>query len=125
MEIKVTLLKLTNTLEWIERASAFGEMDIEYRQILRFIAKHNVINQEVCATDIIQNKEIAGSQVTQIRRIKFLKYRGWIKGVPSKQHHKKISLVLTEKGIDDLNFISNMLENELGVKYTELDHFFT
>jgi len=125
MDIKMTLLKVTNTIEWIEKISAFGELDIEYRQILRFIAKHNVMNLEVCATDIIRNKDIAASQVTQVRRIKYLKYRGWIAGMPSQEHHKKIKLVLTEKGVEDLNFISTMLEKELGVVFTQLDHFYT
>lgn len=125
MELKITLLKITNTLEWIEKISAFGELDIASKQILRFIAKHNVMNIEVCATDIIRNNEIPGLQVTQIRRIKFLKYRGWIKGTASAEHHKKIKLVLTDKGIEDMNFISAMLERELGVSYTEHDHFFT
>jgi hypothetical protein len=116
MNLNAMFLNLTDKIDWVVNASAFGELDRESKAILIFIAKRQLDNVEVCATDIIQNQRMPGSPVTLFNRIHRLKRLGWILSEASDQHHRKVRLSLSTLAIENINMISTLLEHELGIK---------
>ncbi|NBW60420.1 MAG: hypothetical protein EBR31_01645 [Methylophilaceae bacterium] len=58
MFLNTTFLRLNDIIDWAVDASVFGELDLESKAIILFIANRQLNNEEVCATDIINNKSM-------------------------------------------------------------------
>lgn len=116
MFLNTTFLRLNDIIDWAVDASVFGELDLESKAIILFIANRQLNNEEVCATDIINNKSMPGSTVTLFKRIHFLKNKGWISSEQSLDHHRKLKLTLSSTAIENINMISNLIEFKLGHK---------
>jgi hypothetical protein len=117
MNINNTFLRLYDSIESAVEASSFGELDLESEGILIFIANRQLKNEEVCASDIINDKSLIGSPVTLFQRIQLLKASDWIISEQSDQHHRKLKLTLSDKAIENINMISAILQNILKAKF--------
>ena len=106
MDIDNTFLKLHEAMESSIETSSFGELDLESQEILIFIAKHQIRDQEVCASDIINDKSLIGSPVTLFQRIQALKKTDWINSEQSMQHHRKLKLSLSNRAIENINLMN-------------------
>ncbi len=118
MNINNTFLRLYDSIESAVEASSFGELDLESQGILIFIANRQLKNEEVCASDIINDKSLIGSPVTLFQRIQLLKASDWIISEQSDQHHRKLKLTLSDKAIENINMISAILQNILKAKFS-------
>lgn len=116
MFLNTTFLRLNDIIDWAVDASVFGELDLESKAIILFIANRQLNNEEVCATDIINYKSMPGSPVTLFKRMHFLKNKGWISSEQSLDHHRKLKLTLSSTAIENINMISNLIEFKLGHK---------
>ncbi len=116
MFLNTTFLQLNNIIDWAVDASGFGELDLESRSVILYIANSEKNLKEVCASDIINNRDIPGSPVTLFKRIHHLRKKGWINSEQSIQHHRKLKLSLSNVAIENLNMVSNLIELKIGIK---------
>jgi len=119
MDINNTFIVLKDAIESAVETSIFGELDLESQGIIIYIAKHQLKNKEVCASDIINDKSLIGSPVTLFQRIQVLKKTNWIISEQSLEHHRKLKLSLSDWAIENINMISTLLRNMLEQKRWE------
>jgi hypothetical protein len=113
LELKNSFLALSNILRAVEGESVFGELDIESRSILTFVATNEAQNVESCVTDITGNASLPGAPATKFKRIQMLRDGGWLKAGASDLHHRRVSLALTRKAKSELDKIASALEVHL------------
>ena len=114
MELKNTLFALSNILDAAEGQSGLASLDIESKAILKFVGANARHGQEICIKDITQNAALPGSPVTLMKRIQRLTHDGWLVQGSSAYHHRRITLQLSAHAAQELNAISEVLENHLG-----------
>ena len=117
MELKNTLFALSNILDAAEGQSGLASLDLESKTILKFVGANTRNGQEICVKDITQNSALPGSPVTQMKRIQQLCREGWLVQGSSRLHHRRISLLLSPRATQELNAISEVLENHLSTTF--------
>jgi hypothetical protein len=113
MELKNTLFALSNILDAAEGQSGLSALEPESKAILKFVGANTRHGQEVCVKDITQNSALAGSPVTQMKRIQRLCQDGWLIQGSSDLHHRRITLQLSPRATREMNKVSAALDTQL------------
>jgi hypothetical protein len=112
MQLSSLLFTLHAIIAAAEGRSPLGDLSLEHRRLLTFVAAQLQKGASPCLSDVTGNSEF-GAPLTVSKRLRDLEAWGWVEIEQDPCNHRRRLLQLTNQAVTGLTAVTNSLRADL------------